>query len=55
MEMAVNVLNASKQNCLWNLVFSEVSGGPEGYEKVREAERNSFHLFSSKTDLIVPS
>ena len=33
----------------------KVLEGPEGFRKVREAERIHFHLISSKSDSMVPS
>ena len=37
------------------LVFPLVFGGPGGFRKVREAGRNKFLQFSSKSDLMVLS
>ena len=38
-----------------NVGSSEISTGPRGFEKVREANRGKVMLFSSKSDLMVPS
>ncbi len=35
--------------------FPAVWGGPGGFRKVREAKRNNFSKFSSKTHVMVPS
>ena len=47
------VLKTLVSNMLVFHGFPKVSGGPGGFKKVREAARNNFLQFSSKSDLMV--
>ena len=53
--IVVNVCWFSKKNVVKRISFSEVFEGLGRFKKVREACRNNFHLFSSKSELMVPS
>ena len=51
----VNIFDFIKKNRIQKLRFSDGILDPGWFRKVREACRNNFHLFSSKTLRRIPS
>ena len=55
MGLVVTIFRICSNMLALKCVMFDISRGPEGFTKVREAERIHFHLISCESDLMVPS